>query len=92
MNPRAFAVWSLSGVTIALATGSPVYRTLVLLCALNVLIAFRRPGVSIHGLLIALGVAAAIAIATTTLARATVGEISDVLRAVHGEWDPDRRF
>jgi methylmalonyl-CoA mutase N-terminal domain/subunit len=25
-------------------------------------------------------------------ARATVGEISDVLRAVHGEWDPDRRF
>jgi energy-coupling factor transport system permease protein len=71
MNPRALAVWSLSGVTIALSTGSPVYRTLVLLCALNVLIAFRRPGVSIRGLLIALVVAAAIAIATTTLASHT---------------------
>jgi energy-coupling factor transport system permease protein len=71
MNPRALALWSLSGVTIALSTGSPVYRVLVLLCALNVLLAFRRPGVSLRGLLIALGVAAAIAIATTTLASHT---------------------
>ena len=71
MNPRALAVWSLSGVTIALSTGSPVYRTLVLLCALNVLIAFRRPDVSVRGLLSALGVAAGIAIATTTLASHT---------------------
>lgn len=71
MNPRALAVWSLSGVTIALSTGSPMYRVLVLLCALNVLIAFRRPGVSVRGLLIALLVAAAIAIATTTLASHT---------------------
>ena len=36
MNPRALAAWSLSGITIALATGNPVYRVLVLLCALNV--------------------------------------------------------
>lgn len=71
MNPRALAVWSLSGVTIALSTGSPVYRVLVLLCALNVLFAFRRPGVSVRGLLIALIVAAVIAIATTTLASHT---------------------
>jgi energy-coupling factor transport system permease protein len=71
MNPRALAVWSLAGVTIALSTGSPVYRTLVLLCALNLLIAFRRPGVSLRGLLIALAVAAAIAVATTTLASHT---------------------
>jgi energy-coupling factor transport system permease protein len=71
MNPRALAVWSLAGVTIALSTGSPVYRTLVLLCALNVLIAFRRPGVSVRGLLIALVVAAAIALGTTTLASHT---------------------
>jgi energy-coupling factor transport system permease protein len=71
MNPRALAVWSLSGVTIALSTGSPVYRMVVLLCALNVLIAFRRPGVSIRGLLIALVVASVIAIATTTLASHT---------------------
>ena len=36
MNPRALGAWALSGVTIALATGNPVYRVLVLLCALNV--------------------------------------------------------
>jgi len=71
MNPRALAVWSLSGVTIALSTGSPLYRFLVLLCALNVLVALRRPGVSLRGLLIALGVAGVIAIATTTLASHT---------------------
>jgi energy-coupling factor transport system permease protein len=71
MNPRALALWSLSGVTIALSTGTPVYRALVLLCGLNVLLAFRRPGVSVRGLLIALLVAAAIAIATTTLASHT---------------------
>jgi energy-coupling factor transport system permease protein len=71
MNPRALAAWSLSGVTIALATGNPVYRVLVLLCALNVLIALRRPGVVLRGLFIALIVAAVIAIATTTLASHT---------------------
>jgi energy-coupling factor transport system permease protein len=71
MNPRAVAVWVLSGVTIALATGNPVYRVLVLLCALNVVIALRRAEVSLRGLAIALGVAAVIAIVTTTLASHT---------------------
>jgi energy-coupling factor transport system permease protein len=71
MSPRALAVWALSGVTIALATGNPVYRVLVLLCALNVLIALRRPDVSLRGLLIALVVASAVAIVVTTLASHT---------------------
>jgi energy-coupling factor transport system permease protein len=71
MNPRALGAWALAGVTIALATGNPVYRVLVLLCALNVVMALRRPGASVRGLLIALAVAAAIAIATTTLASHT---------------------
>lgn len=71
MNPRALGAWALAGVTIALATGNPVYRVLVLLCALNVLIALRRPAVSFRGLLVALLVAAAIAMATTTLASHT---------------------
>jgi energy-coupling factor transport system permease protein len=71
MNPRSLGAWALSGVTIALATGNPVYRVLVLLCALNVVMALRRPGVSLRGLLIALVVAAAIAIVTTTLASHT---------------------
>ena len=42
MNPRALAAWSFAGVTIALATGNPVYRVLVLLCALNVLVALAQ--------------------------------------------------
>ncbi len=79
MNPRALGAWALSGVTIALATGNPVYRVLVLLCALNVVMALRRPGVSLRGLLIALGVAAAIAVATTTLASHTGGHAFLVL-------------
>ena len=54
MSPRSLGAWALSGVTIALATGNPVYRVLVLLCALNVVMALRRPGVSLRGLLIAL--------------------------------------
>lgn len=71
MNPRALAVWSLAGVTIALASGSPVYRVLVLLCALNVLVALRRPEVRLRALLTALLVAGAISIAITTLASHT---------------------
>ncbi len=71
MNPRALAAWSVSGITIALATGNPVYRVLVLLCALNVLVALRRPEVSLRGLGIALVVAGLIAVAVTTLASHT---------------------
>jgi energy-coupling factor transport system permease protein len=71
MNPRALGAWALAGVIIALATGNPVYRVLVLLCALNILIALRRPAVSLRSLFVALIVAAAIAVATTTLASHT---------------------
>ena len=71
MNPRALAAWSLSGITIALATGNPVYRVLVLLGAVNVLVALRRPDVSLRGLGIALVVAGFIATAITTLASHT---------------------
>jgi energy-coupling factor transport system permease protein len=71
MNPRALAVWALSGITIALATGNPVYRLLVALCAINVLMALRRREVSLRGLLIALAVAAATAMVVTTLASHT---------------------
>ena len=48
-----------------------MYRVLVLLCALNVLVALRRPEVSLRGLGIALVVAGLIAIAVTTLASHT---------------------
>jgi len=71
MNPRALAAWSLAGMTIALASGNPVYRVLVLLCALNVVVMLRRPDVRIRGLLLALVVAACIATVVTTLASHT---------------------
>jgi energy-coupling factor transport system permease protein len=71
VNPRALAAWSVSGITVALASGNPVYRVLVLLCALNVLIALRRTDVSLRGLAIALAVAALVAIVVTTLASHT---------------------
>ncbi len=71
MNPRALAVWSFAGMTIALASGNPLYRLLVLLCALNVLVALRRPEVRLRGLCFALLVAGAIAIVVTTLASHT---------------------
>jgi energy-coupling factor transport system permease protein len=71
VNPRALAAWSVSGITIALATGNPVYRVLVLLCALNVVVALRRPDVSLRGLAIALVVAALVSIVVTTLASHT---------------------
>jgi energy-coupling factor transport system permease protein len=71
VNPRALATWSVSSITVALASGNPVYRVLVLLCALNVLVALRRPDVSLRGVAIALAVAALIAIIITTLASHT---------------------
>jgi len=71
VNPRALAVWSVAGITIALASANPVYRIIVLLCALNVLVALRRPDVSLRGLTIALTVAALIATVITMLASHT---------------------
>ncbi|MHB8488180.1 MAG: energy-coupling factor transporter transmembrane component T [Candidatus Dormibacteria bacterium] len=71
MNPRALAAWSLSGITVALASGNPVYRALVVLCSINVLVALRRPNVSLRGLAIALAVAGLIAVTVTTLASHT---------------------
>jgi energy-coupling factor transport system permease protein len=71
VNPRALAAWSVSAITVALASGNPVYRVLVLLCAINVLVALRRPDVSLRGLTIALVVAGLIATTVTTLASHT---------------------
>jgi energy-coupling factor transport system permease protein len=71
VNPRALAAWSISGITIALASGNPVYRVLVLLCVINVLMALRRPDVSLRGLTVALLVAGLVAMTVTTLASHT---------------------
>jgi energy-coupling factor transport system permease protein len=67
MNPRAVSAWSFAALTVALATSNPIYRALVLLCALDVLVAFRRRGTHIRGLLLAVTIAGIVALAITLL-------------------------
>jgi energy-coupling factor transport system permease protein len=44
LSPRAWLIWSLAAVAVALSTDNPVYRGLVAIAALNVLIAWLPPG------------------------------------------------
>jgi energy-coupling factor transport system permease protein len=67
MNARAFAAWSASALVLVLTSTNPVYRVLVLLVALNVLAVLRRPDARVAQLLIAVGVAAALAILLNTV-------------------------
>ena len=67
MSTRALAAWSGSGLIIVLSTSNPVYRGVVLLCALNVLLARGRRGSGTRLLLAGIGIAAVIATAVTLL-------------------------
>jgi energy-coupling factor transport system permease protein len=67
VTARALAVWSASALTVALATDNPVYRALVMLAAVNVLVALRRPGARTRSLARALMVAMLMAIALTVV-------------------------
>jgi energy-coupling factor transport system permease protein len=60
LTPRAWLVWSLAAVTVALSTDNPVYRGLVALAALNVLLAWLPPGRRLRPLVVALLIAAGI--------------------------------
>ena len=62
MNPRAVAAWSAAAIIIVLASNNPVYRGLVVLLAINFLVAWRRPGRSLGPLLRMLGVATLVAV------------------------------
>ena len=61
MTPRAWAAWSAAALIVVLTSTNPVYRALVLLVALNVLLASRRPDAPLRGLFLAVGVTAVIA-------------------------------
>jgi energy-coupling factor transport system permease protein len=50
LNPRAVAMWSMAAIAIVVLTNNPVYRGLVALVAVNLLVARRRPGVSLRAL------------------------------------------
>ena len=44
LAPRAWLIWSLAAVTIALVSNNPVYRVLGALAALDVLLVWAPPG------------------------------------------------
>jgi energy-coupling factor transport system permease protein len=67
MNARAVAAWSLAALTISLSSGNPVYRLLVLLAALNVLIAYRRSGAHVKPIVVAVVFSGVIALLITSL-------------------------
>jgi energy-coupling factor transport system permease protein len=67
MSARAFAAWSASALVIVLTSTNPTYRALVLLIAVNVLVALRRPDARLRRLFIAVGIAAALAVVLNTV-------------------------
>jgi len=67
MSTRALAAWSASGLVIALSTSNPIYRGMVLLCALNLLLARGRRGSGPRLLLAGIGIAALVATLVTFL-------------------------
>lgn len=67
MSTRSLAAWSASGLVIALSTSNPVYRAVVLLCALNLLLARGRRGSGTRLLLVSIGIAGLIATLVTLL-------------------------
>ena len=68
LAPRAWLVWSLSAVTVALMTDNPIYRGLVALAALNVLLTWLPPGRRVRPLVAAVILAALMAAAINVLA------------------------
>jgi len=57
MNARALAAWSASGLCIALSTNNPVYRALVLLCAVNLVLARGTRRTRLRPVLVGVGIA-----------------------------------
>ncbi|MFN2582964.1 MAG: energy-coupling factor transporter transmembrane component T [Candidatus Dormibacteria bacterium] len=67
MNVRALAAWSAAALTISLSTTNPLYRALVVLCALNLVLAAERRDVRLRPLISAVLVASTIAVLITLL-------------------------
>ena len=88
LDPRAWLVWSLAAVTVALVTDNPVYRGLVALVALNVLLAWLPPGRRLRPLILAVVLAAALAALINVLASHTgadtIARLPDGLPLVGG--------
>jgi energy-coupling factor transport system permease protein len=57
MSSRAFAAWSAAALVVVLTSTNPVYRALVLLIAVNMLVALGRRDAPLRPLFVAVGVA-----------------------------------
>jgi energy-coupling factor transport system permease protein len=88
LDPRAWLVWSLAAVTVALVTDNPIYRGLVALVALNVLLAWLPLGRRLRPLALAVALAAALAALINLLASHTgadaIAHLPDGLPLVGG--------
>ena len=73
--PRAWLIWSIAAVTIALVSNNPVYRVLVALAALDVLVVWAPPGRSRKPLALALAAAAVLAALINVLASHTGADV-----------------
>jgi len=83
LAPRAWLIWSLAAVTVALSTDNPVYRGLVALAALNVLLTWLPPGRRVRPLTVALLFAAGLA-ALINLVAGHTG--ADVMVRLPSDW------
>ena len=81
--PRAWLLWSLAAVTVALSTDNPVYRGLVALAALNVLLTWLPRGRRVRPLALALLFAAGFAALINVIAGHTG---ADVMVRLPGDW------
>lgn len=83
LAPRAWLVWSLAAVTVALVSDNPIYRGLVALVALNVLLKWLPPGRNVRPLAVTVVLAAAFAALIDVLASHTG---ADVLLRLPADW------
>lgn len=79
MNPRAWAAWSAASLVVVLTSTNPVYRALMLLVALNVLVALRRRDAALRPLLLAALVAGVLAAVLNTVLSHTGDHVLVVL-------------
>lgn len=81
--PRAWLIWSLAAVTVALSTDNPVYRGLVALAALNVLLTWVPAGRRVRPLVLTMIFAAGIATLINVIAAHTG---ADVIARIPSSW------
>ena len=75
LAPRAWLVWSLAAVTVALVTDNPVYRGLVALVALDVLLTWLPPGRRLRPLFALVAFSALLAALVNLLASHTGADV-----------------